>query len=322
MPPSMESRSDRLRANTLILDGRHLLWRTYDVHRDLSVVIDSTEVATGGIYGFLSVALRVHNRYGGRTVVAWEGQSRGDPSMRNFRFDLYPAYKGHDQPPDDERLDLIREMAEQEWRLQGLLSACGVSQFLGKRCEGDDVVGRLAKEASDNGDTVVIYSGDSDLRQLVSDRVYVAAPDIGKGRARDTVYDVDAVIAKHETTPALIPAVKALAGGKDNLPGVVGVGKKRATMLVNHYGSLNGVLRAALAGDEGWPLPVRLRNAVAMAAADVITYYKVSKIRTDVEMEELLAVRSQVRLLDYLRLYRFSTLAMPAELAGLLSLGG
>lgn len=319
----MESRSDRrLRADTLILDGRHLLWRTYDVHRDLSVVIDSTEVATGGIYGFLTVALRVHNRYGGRTVVAWEGASRGDRAQRNFRFDLFPAYKGHDETPDPDRLELIREMSEQEWRLQAILSYCGVTQYLGKRCEGDDVVGRIALEASEAGHTVVIYSGDSDLRQLVGERVYVAAPNVGNSKGRDTVYDEDAVVAKHGVPPHLIPAVKALAGGKDNLPGVPGVGKKYATALVKHYGSLNAVLRAALSGDEGWPLSARLRTAVAAAAGDVITYYKVAKIRTDVDMDELVAARSQVKLLDYLRLYRFSSLALPSELAGLLALGG
>jgi len=296
------------------------------------VELDGEDVPTGGMYGFLSVAIRVHAKYGGRVAVTWEGQhgkrADGRPRPRNFRFDLYPSYKGKDEEMDAERLEFIREMIGQEERLKQVLVSMGVEQYMGVGCEGDDVVGHLATKWAGKGETVYIYSGDSDLRQLVREgSVSVVAPEQkfkGGGKSKgvsDHIYTPEEVIAKHGVAPEQMAALKALVGGKDNLPGVHGIGKKSGVTLVNHYGSLNKVLRAAINEDEGWPLTPRLRALVAAAALDVILYYKVSQVRTDLPVERLPGKASQRDVLEHLRKYKFQSLAAPAELYALMSMG-
>lgn len=355
------------RCNRLIIDGRHLLWRTADAHKDLSVDIEGVDVPTGGIYGFLCVAIRVHARYGGRVVVTWEGQHGNGPHVwhkcdeercmicaghlqlctachqaeveleptcpaarrePNFRFGLFPAYKGKQEAIPAERLELITEMMDQEDRLRLMLTSMGVEQYMGIGCEGDDVVGRLSMEWSSAGQHVYVYSGDSDLRQLVREEdhdcglVYVVAPETKKGRGvQDRVYNRDMVVEKHGVTPERMASLKALVGGKDNLPGVPGVGKKSGVTLINHYGSLTDVLRAARAGAEDWPLSVRLRDAVAVAALDVITYYRVAKVRCDLGVELIEPLASQRMFLKQLTTYRFRSLMQPSELHSLMAMG-
>lgn len=317
--------TQHIKADVLIIDGRHLLWRTSDVHNDLSANVDGVDIPTGGMYGFLNVLIRIHARYGGVVYITWEGQGRNDdgtPRDRNFRFELYPSYKGKDEEIPPDRLEFIREMMDQEARLKLMLTAMGVRQYLGIACEGDDVTGRLAREASERGQTVVIYSGDSDLRQLVRFAgVFVIAPETIGHKVVDHVYDTAEVEAKHGVPPVLLAQLKALIGGKDNLPGVPGVGKKYGVTLLGHYGSLTRVLRAALEEAEDWPLTPRIRRLVAEAAPAVLVYYKVSKVRTDVDMEFIEPLASQRMVVGMLRIYRFQSLASPAELQALMTLG-
>lgn len=326
-----------LRADTLIVDGRHLLWRAADVHSDLSAPVDGVDIPTGGIYGFLSVLIRVHARYGGHVVVTWEGQGRDDSSggirPPNFRFELYPAYKKKDQEIPSDQIEFVDEMIGQECRLKLMLQALGVKQYMGIGCEGDDVTGRLAREESEAGRIVVIYSGDGDLHQLlVYPNVYVAAPNTVGRKVSDRIYGNgltakqkdDGLLEaseKHGVPVALLAALKALIGGKDNLPGVPGVGKKWGTELLNHYGSLTSVLRAARSEEMGdWPLTPRLRGLVASSALDVIRYYKVAQIQTNVDIELIAPVRNQKLVLEMLRVYRFQSLAAPAEFHALMAL--
>lgn len=305
-----------MRADVLVLDGRHLLWRTSDAFRDLSAEVEGETITTGGIYGFLSVALRVHNRYGGRVFVAWEGRT-------NFRLDLYPSYKRRDERRSDDDLELIKEMAHQERLLIELLSAMGARQFRGVGYEADDVIGTIASAYKKRG-TVVIYTGDSDLRQLVGDGVVVVSPTTqGKNRGQDVVYDTAKVEERHGVPPWLLAQLKALAGdSSDNIPGVPGVGPKTAATLLQHYGSLRGVLTGAFKDDDrDWPATERFRQLVRAHVRDVPLYYRLTKIRTDAKTDMIHPCREQGEVVRLLTLYKFRTLCGPAELHGLMRMG-
>lgn len=265
----------------------------------------------GGVYGFLSVGLRVHSRYGGKVAVAWEGR-------RNFRVDLYPSYKGRDRPPDPERLEIIQEMIHQERLLIGLLRSMGVRQYRGVNCEADDVIGRLATIGKRCRATTIVYSGDSDLRQLVGSGTYAVSP----GKSSDTLYNEQQVVDKHGVPPVLIAEYKALSGdSSDNIPGISGVGPKTAAALLNHYGALRAVCRAAKDGDEGWPVAERFRASIRSGAEDLRLYLKLTRIRTDAPWQPIRPKRSQGDLLQQLRTLKFRTLAAPAELHGLMNMG-
>jgi len=306
-----------MKNDVLILDGRHLLWRTSDAFSDLGAEINGREIGTGGIYGFLSVGIRIHQRYGGTTAVAWEGSG-------NFRFKLYPDYKKK-LDTSDERMELVEDMNEQELRLKAMLRAMGIEQYYGVGCEADDVIGRLATEAKQKGKSVTIYTGDSDLRQLVTDGITVVAP--GR-RAKDTIYDRQTVIEKHGVPPELIADQKALAGDKsDNIPGIRGIGPKTAADLVNAFGSADEVVKHAmrvkykLIDKSHWPVAERFVLPITDGKKNIELYKKLTEIRTNKAMKRIKAKRNQITLLNHIRGYKFRSLMAPAELNALMRMG-
>lgn len=301
-----------VRADLLVLDGRHLLWRTSDAFRTLATEVDGETIPVGGVYGFLSVALRVHSRYGGVVVVAWEGR-------RNFRTRLYPPYKNRDKEPDAERVEIISEMGAQERILIDILQAMGVRQYRGVNCEADDVIGRLVGIGTKCRATTIVYSGDSDLRQLINERTFTASP----GKRSDTLYDSDAVEERHGVPPHLIAALKALAGdSSDNIPGLPGIGPKTAATLLSHYGCLTGIMRAARGKADDWPVSERFRAVVTENWRALKVYYTLTTIRTNMAVSSTPPRRSQREVLRLLRALRFRSLASPAELHGLMKMGG
>lgn len=293
-----------MKGDLLVLDGRHLLWRTSDAFKDLSAKVDGEEMSTGGMYGFLTCAIRIHSKFGGRAVVAWEGKT-------NFRFGLYPQYKGRGAEPDPDRMNIIAEMDAQEQHLIQMLSLIGLEQYRGVDCEADDVIGRLSSEGVARGENVIIYSGDSDLRQLVRSGVFVVAP----GFRSDKLYDAKAVAEKHGVPPTLIAQLKALAGDhSDKIPGVPGIGEVTAAKLLNHYGSLRRVLMASFKPEGSWPETPRRRKLISDYWADVLLYYQLTRIRRDMDWEFIQPKPgSPGELTDALLRYRFASLVHPSE---------
>ena len=299
------------RTDLLIIDGRGVLFRAHDSHRMLSAEIDGEDVATGGLYGFLSVLPRVHQRYGKpRIAVAWEGK-------KNFRVRLYPKYKGRNEEASAEEQEMRAELWEQETRLIDSLSMLGVEQYRSVGGEADDAIARLCHEAAG---PVLVYSGDSDMRQLVSGNVLVAAP----GKKHDDVYDAKAVFEKHGVWPNQIAALKALAGdASDRIPGVKGIGPVAAVKLLNHYGTLRKALECAYLDDAGWPLTERQRALVNEGADDARLFFQLTNVRKDLPMipMEYSMAPTKREVMDYLRRYQFRSMSSALEFAGLMDLG-
>ncbi len=303
-----------MKTDNLIFDGRHMLYRTSDAFKILSVEIEGREVGTGGMYGFLNVAVRIFRRYGGRVWVAWEGKR-----SRNFRRDLYPEYK-RKREPDSEQLEFLVSMGEQERRLQAMLRAMGVLQFRGAHCEADDVMAWIATDARERGETSIIYTGDSDLRQLVGPGISVAAPGF---KSKDVLYDTaESVKEKHGVVPEKLADLKALAGdSSDNIPGVRGIGPKTGATLINQYGSVKNVIEAAREADGTWPVSHRFRQLILDAEADLSTFLALTQLQTAKDVHEIERKRSQKTLINHFKAYHFRSLMVPNELMDLMRMG-
>lgn len=300
-----------MRADILIMDGRHLLWRTSDAFKDLHCEVKGELIGTGGMYGFLSVALRIHAKYGGKTMVAWEARRRKD----NFRVGLFPEYKQKEEPTPD-FLEIIHDMAIQERRLMAMLRLMGVRQFCAVGAEADDVIGRLSKSFGERGRQVVIYSGDSDLSQLVNDNVRLVSPTF---RGEDRSYDADGVEEKHGVPPRLIPDLKALAGdSSDNIPGIRGIGPKTAVTAIKALGGVESVIEAAKRGEEGWPIAKRFIELIKTNEKKLRLYKKLTTIDCDAHMEPIRPARDKKRLMEHFRAYQFRSLLAPNELTQLM----
>jgi DNA polymerase I len=153
----------------------------------------------------------------------------------SFRVDLFPDYKGH-------RPSMPEELREQWVKLPELIEAWGYTTITPTGFEADDVIGTLATRYASEDLEVRIVSGDKDFCQLVTERVRIL--DLKGGIPK--VLDLDAVIERFGVTPDRIIDVMAMWGdSSDNVPGVPGIGEKKATKLIQQHGDLEAVLAAA-----------------------------------------------------------------------------
>ena len=166
-----------------------------------------------------------------------------------FRNVLYPAYKANRDPAP---VELKRQFAH----CKALCSALGLAVLAHAEYEADDLIGSAVHAARAHGHRAVIISADKDLSQLLGDR------DEQWDFARGVRWGVDGVRARHGVDACQIADYLALAGDAvDNIPGVPGIGRKTAAVLLSHFGSLDALLERI---DE---VPfLRLRGAAQAAA--------------------------------------------------------
>ena len=158
-----------------------------------------------------------------------------DPPGGTFRSEEYEEYKAQraKQPePITFALPYIRE----------IITARGVQSYEVAGYEADDVIGTLATHLSEAHPEleVLMVTPDKDYGQLVTKRVHMLAP--GASGSFDDLGPRE-VAAKHDLTDETqVRDFLALMGdASDNVPGVPGIGKKRAADLLRAYGSIEGI---------------------------------------------------------------------------------
>ncbi len=288
----------------IAVDGKNLLWRMHSSHRSLSAKVDGVEIQTGGIYGFLASTARIFRKFKGRVVVAWEDKNR-----RNWRYGVWPQYKPRDKGGFQDVLD--KEIEGQQERLIEVLSALGVPQYRAKNGEADDVLGRLSKLAASKR-RVVIYSGDSDLLQLVSSDVRVCS----SSRGNEILYSPKGVLKRLGVRPELVSHLKALAGdNSDGIPGAMYVGPVAAVRLLNEYGGLSAVAEAAMRHDKSWPVQERMRASIAdlYQSGQLAKFHKLTSIRLSDPWVRIQPTRDLDAAYGLLRRYKMHSLAMTAQ---------
>ena len=136
------------------------------------------------------------------------------------------------------RAEMPQDLPAQIAYVRQLLGAMKIPILQFPGYEADDVIGSLARRASDAGFDVVIVSSDKDMMQLVTDRVYMLNP-----AKDDTIYDPAKVKEFMGVEPRQISDYLALTGDTvDNIPGAPGIGEKGAVDLLNQFGSLEAML--------------------------------------------------------------------------------
>lgn len=204
-----------------LVDGNSLLFRAYyGVHSRLSRH-DGTP--TGAVYGFFNMILPA--------IAAAKPDDTFicvfDASRITFRMDIYPEYKANrDEPPAD--LHLQKEM------IQNGLNMMGVPVLCIPGVEADDVIATLAHQNT-TGQTRIITS-DKDLMQLITDRIFLY------DGMKERVIRAPQVLEKFGVRPDQVVDVQSLMGDStDNVPGVHGIGPKKASELINQFGSLDNL---------------------------------------------------------------------------------
>lgn len=206
----------------LLLDGTGMAYRAYHAIRGLKT---SDGRPTNALFGFIRMLVSERRKWQPtHWVVVFDG---GRPEERMALLETYKAQR-KPMPPDlMAQLHLVDEFLE----------LAGIPYILIPGKEADDLIAALAKTAEAEGWQVVIVSSDKDLLQLASEWTRVAKP--GKDTEAAGPEEVKAATG---VAPAQIPLWLALVGDAvDNIPGVPGIGPKKAAELVNRYGSLQGI---------------------------------------------------------------------------------
>ncbi|MEW6178867.1 MAG: DNA polymerase I [Chloroflexota bacterium] len=211
-----------------LIDGHALAYRTYfAITLSGQQLTTSSGEPTAGIYGFASVLLRLLEQEKPEYLaVAFD-------TGVTFRNDLYADYKAT-------RAKMPEDLRPQIERIREMVDTFGLPRLEAEGFEADDVLGSIARQATENGFGVKIITGDRDLLQLVNERVIVNLAGSKLSEARD--YGVKEVIETLGIRPDQVVDYKALVGDKsDNIPGVSGIGEKTAITLLQQYENLDDI---------------------------------------------------------------------------------
>jgi DNA polymerase-1 len=229
---------------------------------------NSSGMMTGAIYGVINMIKSLQSSYpDSRVIVVFDAKGK------TFRNDMYPEYKANRPPmPDDLRLQIQP--------IHDIIRAMGFPLLCVEGVEADDVIGTLAKQATDSKQPVVISTGDKDMAQLVNEHVTL----INTMDKNNPITDTERVIEKFGVKPEQIIDYLALMGDKvDNIPGVEKCGPKTAAKWLNEHETLEAVM--ASADQVKGKIGEHLRNALEQLPLSK----ELATIRLDVELEQDLA---------------------------------
>ncbi|MFS1702292.1 DNA polymerase I [Alteromonas sp. AMM-1] len=205
----------------ILVDGSSYLFRAF---HGLPPLTNSKGQDTGAIYGVINMLKSLIKQYQ-PTHIGVVFDAKG----KTFRDDIYPEYKAN-RPPMPE------ELRSQIEPLHAIIRAMGLPIIIEEGVEADDVIGTLARQASEQGIDTLISTGDKDMAQLVNQHVTLI------NTMTNQLMDVEGVKEKFGIPPELIIDFLALKGDKvDNIPGVPGVGDKSAQGLLNGIGGIDAI---------------------------------------------------------------------------------
>ncbi|PWK52968.1 DNA polymerase I [Pleionea mediterranea] len=253
--------------SVILVDGSSYLFRAYHAIQGLRT---SDDFPTNAIRGVISM-IRAHLRDypDAKVIVVFDAKGK------TFRNDMYAEYKANRPPMEDD----LRVQIEP---IHQIIEAMGLPLLVVDGVEADDVIGTLAKEATEAGVDTLVSTGDKDMAQLVNQHVTL----INTMDKNNPITDPARVEEKYGFGADKIIDYLALMGdSSDNIPGVAGVGQKTAVALLQGIGDLESIynnLEAVrdLSFRGAKKMPEKLADNKEMAFLS----YELATIKTDVEL--------------------------------------
>jgi DNA polymerase-1 len=208
----------------LLIDGYNIVRRVYEANP----TPDSDGKAEGALkasLGSFKRALEEHDPT--HVLVAFD---HGGPT---WRHEIYPEYKIDRKPLAPELKARMPAFLQQ-------LSEIGIHSVAIEGVEAEDVVATVFHRWKDSGrGECVILSNDVDVCSLIEFGAQI------HNHFTHEWHSSDWLQAKHGIPPRLVRDWLALAGDKDEVPGVPGFGAKRAAQYLLKYDGLDNLIRNA-----------------------------------------------------------------------------
>ncbi|MCK5857411.1 MAG: DNA polymerase I [Bacteroidales bacterium] len=212
-----------------LLDAMALIYRSYFAFSK-NPRINSKGLNTSAMLGFTNTLFELLRKENPTYIgVATDTKA---PTQRHKDYEPYKAHR--EAMPD--------ELAMSIPYIYRILEAFRIPLVAMDGYEADDIIGTMAKTAEKEGFTTYMMTPDKDFAQLVSENIYMYKP-ARMGNAAE-VWGVNEVKAKFEVEdPIQVIDILGLWGdAADNIPGIPGIGEKRAKELVGRFGSVEGII--------------------------------------------------------------------------------
>ena len=213
-----------------LLDAYALIYRAYYAFIK-NPRINSKGENTSAILGFVNTLDEVISK-GAPTHLG----VAFDPHGGTFRHEAYPAYKAQ----REETPEAIRFAVP---IIKDILAAYRIPVLEVPGFEADDVIGTLAHQADLKGIDTFMMTPDKDFGQLVTERVRIYRPPVGKNSEAE-IMGPEEVKKKWglESPLQVIDMLGLMGDAVDNIPGCPGVGEKTAQKLIVEFGSIENLL--------------------------------------------------------------------------------
>ena len=213
-----------------LLDAYALIFRAYYAFIK-NPRITSKGLNTSAIFGFLLALEEVLQKQKPTHIAVVF-----DTPTPTFRHEMFKAYKANrDETPED-----IKKAVPY---IKRLIEAYKIPVIDYPGFEADDVIGTLARKASERGFVTYMMTPDKDFAQLVSANVFMLKP--SRSGNESILWGEDDIKREFSVQkPEQVIDVLALMGDtSDNIPGAPGVGPKTAMKLISEYGSIEELFR-------------------------------------------------------------------------------
>ncbi len=187
----------------------------------------------------------------------------------------YGGYKANrtEMPPD---------LAQQLPFIRRSLEAFRIPILQSEGFEADDVIGTLARQASEQGHDVFVVSNDKDMLQLVTGKVKVLNP------VKDNlILDREKVVEVLGVAPEQVIDVMALRGDSiDNIPGAPGIGDKGSVELIQQFGSVEAALdRASEVKGKRYRESLENNRDMVLLSKELVTIH--CEVPVELELENM-----------------------------------
>lgn len=220
----------------VLLDAHAILHRAYHALPDFS---SAKGEPTGALYGTILMITKIIEELKPDYMVACY-----DLPDTTFRKEAYEGYKATRKETDG-------ELVHQLIRSKDIMKVFNIPIYEKAGFEADDILGTIVEQTKNKNPKallgqsidIIIASGDLDTMQLVdNDRVKIYT--LKKGIKDTVLYNEKKVFEKMGFDPKLIPDYKGLRGDpSDNIIGIVGIGEKTATILIQNFGSIEEIYK-------------------------------------------------------------------------------
>jgi len=276
----------------LLIDGNAIMHRAYHALPPFKAT-DGTP--TNVVYGYLSMLNKVVADFKPDYLI-----SCFDTPEKTFRNKLFKEYQSQRPKIEDEfivQIPLVKQAVD----------AAGIERMEKPGFEADDLIGTITRIFERNNFRVVILTGDKDIFQLITDNVFVAAPQLGLANIK--IFDKTEVEKKLDIKPDQIIEYKALVGDpSDNYPGASGIGPKTASKLIHQFGNIEQIYKNIEKIESE-----KIREILKKEKDSVLLSEKLATIMTnvgiDLNIEKLKFSGFNKKLIDFLTKYQMNTLA-------------